>query len=112
MFSFADLTLEERLVLVGMLKVVVQADDLYSKEEDKRLDQISEEMGNEVFDAAVAEAARRFKTLEEIRVNAASVERPEARALILETLKGMAGADGETSEETREIDALARLWVM
>jgi uncharacterized tellurite resistance protein B-like protein len=110
MFGYPDLNDDERLALVSLLRLVVQADKQYSREEDSRLAQISSEMGDDLYDGTVTEARAKLPTPEDVRRHAAKVVRPESRAFILGLLQGIAAADGEATEEKVEIEALLRLW--
>lgn len=108
--NYKDLTDEERLALVGLIKVVIQADRLYSKEEDAELKRIAGEIGEELFIATVDEARERFKTLDAIKEYARTVERQEARELILSTVQEMAVSDEVSPEEAQMVDWLSELW--
>jgi uncharacterized tellurite resistance protein B-like protein len=110
MFGYADLNYDERLALVSLLRLVVQADKRYSPEEDTRLAQISAEMGDDLYDGTILEVRQKLPTPDHVRQHAATVTRPDARVFILGLLRGMASVDGEASEEAAEIESLSKLW--
>jgi tellurite resistance protein len=109
--SLAELLPEEGLALVGLVKMVIQADKRFTLKESAALQQLAEQMGRRTFNQLVDEARRRFPTLDALRAHVATVERPEARELIYRTATAMADADAvRTSEETAVLQWVAKLW--
>jgi uncharacterized tellurite resistance protein B-like protein len=109
-FDFKDLTDDERLALVGLIKVVIQADRLYSEEEDAELKKVAYALGEELFIATVDQARERFKSLDAIKEHARTVERQEARELILTTVQEIAVSDEVSPEEAHVVDWLSEMW--
>jgi uncharacterized tellurite resistance protein B-like protein len=110
-FTFGDLTDEERLALVGLLKVVIQADKLYGRLESVELKRLASQIGSDRFHEAVEQARVRFPSVDAIKEHAATIERPAARALIFEAVQGMALADQQLKPEELEVMRwLAELW--
>lgn len=108
--KLSDLTKEERVVLIGLLKVVVQADKKFTPEELEELNKIADLMGAEKWQDAMAVAQGQFMTKDDMRAAAKFVERQPARELIFKTLCAMAGADVVAFKEEEELAWLARLW--
>jgi uncharacterized tellurite resistance protein B-like protein len=108
--EYSELTPEERLALVGLTKAVIQADKTYSKEESIELRKLAKKVGEEAFNAAVAEAREKFKSLASIKAHAEGIQRQEARELIMQSLHQMAVPDELTQEEQELLDWLSELW--
>ncbi len=61
-----QLTDDERLALVGLLKLVVRADRELSAGEVQELNQVAREMGPELWKRTVAQASERFHTRKDV----------------------------------------------
>jgi hypothetical protein len=105
-----ELTHDERLLLVGLLEMVVNADQVLSEEEDRALKRIAAQVGAEAFQAAIQEADARFTGPEDIRQLALAIQRPEARELIFTAIQEVAVSDEVTIEEMQLVNWLADLW--
>jgi uncharacterized tellurite resistance protein B-like protein len=105
-----DLTPEENLALVGLLKLVIQADKLYSRKESAELKRVAGLMGTEVFHRTVEEARLKFTTLADVETFAATITRQVAREQIYNVVLEMARVDGIPPAEQGSLDWLARLW--
>jgi uncharacterized tellurite resistance protein B-like protein len=91
--------------------VVIQADKLYGRKESVALQRLAGQIGKELFHETVEIARERFKSLESIQAFAATIERPEARALIHKTVAEMANADEVVQPEEQDVLRwLAELW--
>ena len=111
MMKITALNENERLALMGLLKMVIQADQKVSPEELGELNKLAAEMGQEKWDAAKQQAMAQFKDLNEIRVFLeAGVERTAAKELLYDLAKQMAGADETAQIEESVIRWLARIW--
>ena len=108
--EYNELTPEERLLLVGLLEMVVAADQTLSQQEDSELKRIAAQVGEEAFKAAIEVADERFKGAEEIRQLALSIQRVEARELIFTAIQEVAVSDEVTIEEMQLVNWLADLW--
>lgn len=106
----SELTHEERLALVGLMKAVIQADRIYSDEESEELRKVAKLFGKEQFQQTVAEARELFRTLSDIKDYAVRVERPEARELMFELLDDLAQQDDLVQEERELLGWLSRQW--
>ncbi len=108
--SLSDLSAEEDLVLLGLMRAVVRADGEYSAAEQKAMEALRDEMGQERFDAAVEAAKARFTSLASLKEHAASIERADAQSAIFNRLVSVAASDGVRDEEERPLRWLARTW--
>ena len=111
MMKIAALNETERVALMGLLKLVIQADEKLSPEEVAELNRMAAEMGTAKWEAAKAAAMEQFKEKNDIRVFLESaVERAAARELMYALAKQMAGADETDRMEESVIRWLARIW--
>jgi len=105
-----ELSSEEDVVLVGLLRDVAQADGRYSESEKVHVDRVRAALGAARFEAAVEAARERFPTRDALKAAAKAVTRQDARVVIYDTLDSLAAADGKTSEEQRPLAWLASWW--
>ena len=108
--EYNELTSEERLLLVVLLELVIKADQAYSDQEDSELKRIAAMIGEAQFKAAIQEADRRFSSGDDLRQLAQTIQRPEARELILATIQELAVVDEVSIEEMQLVNWLADLW--
>lgn len=108
--EIADLTHDEKLALIGLLKAVIRADQEFSSEEADELKKIGQEMGNEVFKTVVREAILKFKTLDELKEFSQGIQRQEARELIFHYLYEMALPGTIVPAEARVLKWLVQVW--
>jgi len=105
-----ELSHEEEVVLVGLLRDVAQADGRYSAAEKAHIDALRAEFGAARFDAAIGAARERFTSREALKNAAREISRQEARVLIFAQLTALAAADGTSSEEEKPLAWLASWW--
>jgi uncharacterized tellurite resistance protein B-like protein len=105
-----ELTREEEVALIGLLKAVIQADKQLSFEENEELKRVATQMGADRFHERVTEAKQLFKTLGDIKTYAQKVERPEARERIFAFVREMARQDGVIEPEEELLTWLAETW--
>lgn len=108
--ELTELTHDEDLALVGLLREVVQADADYTDEERASIFNLRREMGEERFDQAVAEAREKFKSRGELKDFAKTIDRQQARQLIYDTLHHVAESDGIDQQEEKPLRWLASWW--
>lgn len=108
--KLSELNTDERLALMGLLKMVIQADQEVTPEEVEQLNRLAEDMGAELWRASRSEAARRFPTLNEVRLFVPTIENQQARELIFQVIKDMAGAERIVPLEQSVLNWLARVW--
>lgn len=106
-----DLTTEEEVCLMGLLREVIQADDDYSEPERVQVLEIRKALGEERFDHAIDEAKKRYAgSRQALKEHVKTITRAEARALIYATLQKVAGSDGVTEGEEKPLKWLASWW--
>jgi uncharacterized tellurite resistance protein B-like protein len=105
-----DLTPEEDLALMGLLKAVIQADHQMSFEERRELSAVAAGLGAQRFRERVDEAKRIFHALADIKTYAKKIERQPARQLIFNLVRDMAERDEVIHEEEDLLAWLAETW--
>lgn len=105
-----ELTPEEDLALVGLIKAVIQADLQLTPEENKHLDLLAALMGRERFELRVSEARQRFITLSDIKQFAGLIQRQDARQYIFNLVYEMAKQDELLAAEEDLLAWLAERW--
>ena len=105
-----ELNEDERVALVGLLKLMIQADKVMSDEEGRELNRVAEQMGPEMWNEAKRVAMKTLRSKKDIRRQAEKVERPEARAMIYDLVFDMALPGSVVDSEREELDWLVKLW--
>lgn len=105
-----DLTDDERLALVALLKVVAEADQYVTDDEAKQVRHVIAAVGRKAYEAAAEQTDGRFQDKAELREFLSTIARQEARELIYETVLEVALADAPVPAETEILDWLARIW--
>lgn len=105
-----DLTEDERVALVALLEVVAEADQYVTDDEAVQVRRVINALGRKAYEAAVAEADRRYPDKTELRQFLPTITRKEARALIYETLLEVALADAPVRAETEVLEWLRDIW--
>lgn len=107
-----ELTPDEELVLLGLLREIVQADGEYTPQEQAAVDRVRSALGPARFDQAILKAQDRFTSRAELKEQARAVERPEARRAIYDLLVTVAASDGVAESEEAPLVWLASWWEM
>lgn len=105
-----ELTEDETVVFVALLREVVKADEEYSDEERGAVEALSEVLGRDRMTAAMKAAQERYGARAELKDDAKSISRAEARDVIYRTLLGVAEADGVDVAEEKPLRWLATWW--
>jgi hypothetical protein len=105
-----DLLPEETLALVALTRAVARADGAISPLEGRAIALIAAELGEGTYRKLFAKAAESFPDQASLQGFLARIERPEARALIYETILALAGADSISAEEEPLIVWLHEAW--
>lgn len=108
--ELSDLNPEERLALVGLLESVATADLRASADEAAEVEEIAAALGEESYRACLDEVERRFCDEAALRAFLRTIERPEARELILGYAFDLAASDAVGSSETGILEWVAREW--
>lgn len=108
--KLTELTNDERLALVGFLKIIIQADKDFSDEEAAELNKVAMEMGIPEFKDAVNQAKQLFIKVVDIKEFAKKIERQPARQMIFNILYEVALPGDIVPEEARVLEWLAKQW--
>jgi len=107
--EISELTPEEDIALVGLLREVVQADETYSDEEKQSIHSLRAIMGDVRFQQAM-KGADRFGSRAELKDFVKKIDRQEARQLIYDVLHQVAESDGLDTSEEKPLRWLASWW--
>ena len=105
-----DLLPDESLALVALSRAVARADGAISPLEGRAIALIAAEMGEATYRKLFAKAAESFPDQAALKTFLASIERPEARSLIYETVLTLAAADSISAEEEPLMVWLQETW--
>ena len=108
--EYNELTSDERILLVGMIRKVAGADQKFSDQEKDEMTRVASQMGEDIFKEAAREAGKLLRSAEAVESSARAVTRPEARELIFTTLQDLAVSDEVAPEEMALVNWLADLW--
>ena len=106
---FSDLSFDEVVVFIALVRHLVRIDDLFSMPEMVLLRGIQGELAA-VWAEATRAASLRGPTLHEAVEAARSVTRPEARIFITEQLERIAESDGTCEKEQRILNLVHSVW--
>ena len=110
--KLSDLDQDERLALVGLIKGLLLADLNVTDDEAKLLPVLADEMGQAAFHEAFVQVPQRFADEDTFKKFLQATGRPEARALIYETLSKLAAVDGVSPGEGSQLKWLEAAWAL
>lgn len=105
-----DLTEHEQLVLIGLVKLIVHADQVVSAEERAMLGALQRQLGESTWNERVRAAAQAFASIPALEEAAQQVERREAQRLIHRILEELAGSDEVIPEEAHVLTWIDQTW--
>jgi hypothetical protein len=105
-----DLLPEESLALVALTRAIARADGAITPLEGRAIGLIAAELGEATYRKLFAKAAESFPDQLSLQEFLASIERPEARALIYESVLALAAADSISPEEEPLMVWLQETW--
>jgi uncharacterized tellurite resistance protein B-like protein len=105
-----DLLPEESLALVALSRAIARADGVITPLEGRAIAVIAAELGEATYRKLFARAAESFPDDAVLKRFLASIERPEARALIYESILALAAADSISTEEEPLMSWLHETW--
>jgi tellurite resistance protein len=108
--DLSDLSHDETLVLVGFMRVVIQADGQFSDGERQHVALVRTALGLERFHAAMIEATERFPDNDALKTATKAITRPEARRTIHDVLVTIAESDRLTPDEDKPLRWLESWW--
>jgi hypothetical protein len=105
-----DLLPEESLALVALSRAIARADGAITPLEGRAIAVIAAELGEATYRRLFAEAAASFPDQAALKAFLASIERPEARSLIYESILALAATDSISAEEEPLMAWLQETW--
>ncbi len=108
--EITDLDDKEQLALVGLLRLMIKADEELSDDENARVVQVRDAMGNERFQAMATLARKHVRARESVTASMAEVTRPEAKQRILAELEKLAESDGLVESEKELLAWVRTTW--
>ena len=108
--QYSELSPKEQLVLVGLVKAIVHADQQVSSSETVAIGELASELGIDAWNRRVAEARDRFSTATDLFDMARTGERDEARELIHHALRRVAESDELIDQELAILEWVAEVW--
>ncbi len=105
-----DLLPEESLALVALSRAVARADGAITALEGQAIALIAAELGEPTYRKLFAQAAASFPDQAALKTFLATIERPEARAAIYESILALAAADSISPEEEPLMAWLQETW--
>ena len=98
-----DLTIDERLALLGIVAHVAAADGSINAAERAELKALAHEMGLDELKSQIKGALERFPTRQDLLNYVGVIDRDEAKELIRTIAMDVAQADGERSDDERDL---------
>lgn len=108
--QLSDLNKDERLALVGFVKVIIQADKEFSEQEAEELKKVAGAIGIPEFKETVKQAKEQFKKVADLKEFARKIERQPARELIFSCIYDVALPGDIVPEEAKVLSWLSKLW--
>lgn len=105
-----ELTRDEQLALVGLVRLLVRLDGSFSESEREAVDELADDLGSERFWELIDEAGTSLSESEAIRAQAQRVTRDEARLAIYDALLDLAMRDTISVEEDGLLEWLRSTW--
>jgi hypothetical protein len=105
-----DLNPDERIALAALVEFVVLASGHATEDEEREIDAIVEELGEDEFRKATEEVDKRFPDEEAARKFLKTITRPEARELIYGAVLDAAMTDTIEGRESQMLEWIAKEW--
>jgi uncharacterized tellurite resistance protein B-like protein len=105
-----DLLPEESLALVALSRAIARADGAITPLEGRVIAVMAAELGEATYRKLFAKAAESLPDEAALKEFLASIERPEARSLIYESILALAAADSISAEEEPLMVWLQETW--
>ena len=105
-----DLLPEESLALVALGRAIARADGAISPLEGRAIALLAAELSEATYRKLFAKAAESFPDQAALKAFLATIDRPEARAIIYESILALAAADSISAEEEPLMVWLQETW--
>jgi hypothetical protein len=108
--ELSDLNSDERVALVGLMKLVVMSDAEVSDDELEHVEMLVDAFGEDSYEDALDRFESQFHDEADFRQFLERLPRQEARDLIFGTILESAGEGALDRNETSLLDWLSRAW--
>ncbi len=105
-----DLNADEKVALAALLEFVILASGTVTEDEEREIDALVEEMGDDAYRRAMEEVDRRFPDEESVKKFLKTITRQEARDLIYGTVIEAAMTDRVEGRESDMLEWVANAW--
>lgn len=105
-----DLNQDERIALVGLMKVVVMSDGNVSEDELEHVETLVEAFGEGEYERTLEQFDQRFPDASAFRTFLGTIARQEAREVIFATVLESAGEGALEGAEAELLEWLSGLW--
>jgi hypothetical protein len=105
-----DLNPEEKIALAALLEFVVLASGHVTENEEREIDAIVDEIGEDAYRHAVEEVDRRFPDEEAAKKFLKTISRPEAREVIYGAVIEAAMPDTIEGHESKMLEWVGKEW--
>ena len=105
-----DLLPDESLALVALSRAIARADGAITPLEGRAIALMAAELGEATYRKLFAKAAASFPDQAALKAFLATIDRPEARAIIYESILALAAADSISAEEEPLMVWLQETW--
>ena len=101
---------EELIVFLGLLKLMVHADEVLSEEETESIGKLVQTIGPEAWSKAAEAAGPRFPSRASVYTAAEHIQREEVHQWMYRQLFQLGASDGLVAEEREILTTLSTLW--
>lgn len=108
--TIAELEHGEKLVLVGLVRLMIRLDGEFSEDEREFLDDLVAELGEESFNALADEVTEKMQDEDAVRYYAERTQRQIAQELIYGTLFDLGAKGTIVSSESELLEWLRTTW--
>jgi hypothetical protein len=105
-----DLNQDERLALVGLMKLTVMSDGNVSEDELEYVEELVDAFGEDGYQQLLDAFEKRFADAETFRTFLQTITRQDARELIFGTVLEAAGVEAIEGPEADLLDWLTKTW--
>lgn len=105
-----DMTRDEQLAFLGLLRVLVRVDGEFSREEAQAMHAVARRVGSADFWRRMAESQAIYLTSEQVYEAARGVDRAEIRRFVYDCLDEVASVDGIDPSEAQMLTWLRHEW--
>lgn len=108
--TLADMSRDEQLVFLGLLRILVRMDGELSPEEGRAMHTIAKRVGSAAFWRGMTESQAVLQGPDQIFAAAREVDRDEVRRFVYDCLHEVAAVDGIDPSEDQMLSWLRHEW--